>query len=155
MVECALVIPSGGTVQRKSVDSKSKTFSAQHVWSAVPSQYWRHYSYFASDEMSTFGMSQYLPVVKLRQEAMCSLVLRNCFLTFSQHCELFACLCLFERRTPSPSMQREALPDVAVKPGVEAEPEDQLETIFRCALNKVISIACSIPTSFKLCGSLW
>jgi len=26
--------------------------------------------------------------------------------------------------TPSPSMQREALPDVAVKPDVEAEPKD-------------------------------
>ena len=41
--------------------------------------------------------------------------------------------------TPSPSMQREALPTGAVKPDVEAEPEDQLRQ-FRCASDKVISI---------------
>ena len=52
------------------------------------------------------------------------------------------------------SMQREALPDVAVKPNVQAEPKDQLSQ-FRCASNKVISIAKSIPKSLKFCGSLW
>ena len=53
-------------------------------------------------------------------------------------------------------MQREALPDVAVKPDVEAEPKDQLRQL-RCASNKLISIACSIPTSFNFvdhCGEI-
>ena len=49
---------------------------------------------------------------------------------FSQHCEHFWMpLPLW---TPCPSMQREALPDAAVKPDVEAEPKDQLETISMC-----------------------
>ena len=47
------------------------------------------------------------------------------------------------------SMQREALPDVAVKPDAEAEPEDQQETSWTCFKQTDFYIARSIPTSFK------
>ena len=84
---------------------------------------------------------------------MCSLVLRSCFLTFSVFLNIVSFLHAFDSLDSLPSMQREALPDVAVKPDVEAEPKDQLRQ-FGCASNKLISIAKSIPKSLKFCGSL-
>ena len=59
--------------------------------------------------------------------------------------------------TPSPSMQREALPTGAVKPDVEAEPKDQLETILMCFKQTDLYVAKSIPKSLKFvdrCGEI-